>query len=353
MLSGNARYLIASPSRPRWRRLAVGLLGPLISAGAIVIVLQTVDIGQTAEALADTNLAVLAPCLALIAAGIALRAMRWQRLLVPAANRALPVRRIAPVVLIGYLANAVLPARLGEPIRAYLLARREGLNAFEVFGTALLERILDVAVLAVMAFLASLAVGAPAWVVQLTGIAAAGAFVVIGALTLGGLGPVLRFLHRLADHGRFAAARMILTRLDQVAQGFGGRSQRLPVAQAAGLTVVIWLVDATVCWLAARSLGSDMSLAAALLVIGVGALGTSIPSAPGAIGTFELAASAAARAVGLAPPAALSLAIVVHATTLLPVALAGAAAMLAMGLGSLSDLARAATESPEPRNGEN
>lgn len=353
MLSGNARYLIASPSRPRWRRLAVGLLGPLISAGAIVIVLQTVDIGQTAEALADTNLAVLAPCLALIAAGIALRAMRWQRLLVPAANRALPVRRIAPVVLIGYLANAVLPARLGEPIRAYLLARREGLNAFEVFGTALLERILDVAVLAVMAFLASLAVGAPPWVVQLTGIAAAGAFLVIGALTLGGLGPVLRFLHRLADHGRFAAARMILTRLDQVAQGFGGRSQRLPVAQAAGLTVVIWLVDATVCWLAARSLGSDMSLAAALLVIGVGALGTSIPSAPGAIGTFELAASAAARAVGLAPPAALSLAIVVHATTLLPVALAGAAAMLAMGLGSLSDLARAATESPEPRNGEN
>lgn len=353
MLSGNARYLIASPSRPRWRRLAVGLLGPLISAGAIVIVLQTVDIGQTAEALADTNLAVLAPCLALIAAGIALRAMRWQRLLVPAANRALPVRRIAPVVLIGYLANAVLPARLGEPIRAYLLARREGLNAFEVFGTALLERILDVAVLAVMAFLASLAVGAPAWVVQLTGIAAAGAFLVIGALTLGGLGPVLRFLHRLADHGRFAAARMILTRLDQVAQGFGGRSQRLPVAQAAGLTVVIWLVDATVCWLAARSLGADISLAAALLVIGVGALGTSIPSAPGAIGTFELAASAAARAVGLAPPAALSLAIVVHATTLLPVALAGAAAMLAMGLGSLSDLARAATESPEPRNGEN
>jgi uncharacterized protein (TIRG00374 family) len=146
---------------------------------------------------------------------------------------------------------------------------------------------------------------------------------------------------------------MVLTRLDQVAQGFGGRSKRRPVAEAAGLTIVIWLVDATVCWLAALSLGSEISPAAALLVIGVGALGTSIPSAPGSIGTFELAASAAARAVGLAAPAALSLAIVVHAITLIPVALAGAAAMLAMGLGSLSDLARAATESPEPRNGEN
>ena len=352
MLSGNARCLIANPSRPRWRSLAVGLLGPLISAGAIVIVLQTVDIGQTAEALAHTNLAVLAPCLGLVAAGIALRAMRWQRLLVPAANRAVQVRRIAPVVLIGYLANAVLPARLGEPIRAYLLARREGLHAFEVLGTALLERILDVAVVAMMAFLASLSVGAPSWVVQLTGVAAGGGFLIIGVLTLGGLWPVLRFLHRTADHGRFAAAEMILTRLDQVAQGFGGRSQRRPVAEAAGLTVVIWLVDATVCWLAALSLGRDISLAAALLIIGVGALGTSIPSAPGSIGTFELAASAAARAVGLAAPAALSLAIVVHAITLIPVALAGAAAMLAMGLGSLSELARAAKEAGDEKNGE-
>jgi hypothetical protein len=254
--------------------------------------------------------------------------------------------------LIGYLANAVLPARLGEPIRAYLLARREGLHAFEVLGTALLERILDVAVLAMMAFLASLAVGAPSWVVQLTAVAAAGGFLIIGVLTLGGLWPMLRFVHRMADRGRFAAAGMILTRLDQVAQGFGGRSQRRPIAEAAGLTVLIWLVDTTVCWLAALSLGSDISLAPALLIIGVGALGTSIPSAPGSIGTFELAASAAARAVGLAAPAALSLAIVVHAITLIPVALAGAAAMLAMGLGSLPDLARAAKDAREPRNRE-
>lgn len=352
MLSGNARYLIASPSRPRARRLVAGLLGPLISAGAIVIVLQTVDIGQTAEALADTKLLILAPCLALVAAGIGLRAVRWQRLLVPAANRAVPVRRITPVVLIGYLANAALPARLGEPIRAYLLARREGLNAFEVLGTALLERILDVAVLAVMAFIASVAIDAPLWVLRLTGVAAAGGFLIIGALTLGGLRPVLRFLHRMADHSRIAAAGIVLTRLDQLALGFGGRSQRLPVAEAAGLTVVIWLVDTTVCWLAARSLGFDISLAAALLIIGVGALGTSIPSAPGSLGTFELAASAAARAVGMVAPAALSLAIVVHVTTLLPVALAGAAAMLGMGLGSLSVLARAARESGEPRSGE-
>jgi glycosyltransferase 2 family protein len=290
---------------------------------------------------------VLAPCLLLVAVGIALRSLRWQRLLVPIADHAPPVRRITPVVLIGYLANAALPARLGEPTRAYLLARREALNVFEVLGTVLLERILDVAVLAVMAFLAAMAVGAPPWVVQLTGVAAAVGFVIIAVLTVVGLGPLLRFLDWMAHASRFAAARTILTWLEQVAQGFGGRSRRLPVAQATGLTVGIWLIDSSICWLAARSLGIELDPAAALLIIAVGALGTSLPSAPGSIGTFELAATAAARAMGLTAPAALSLAILVHATTLLPVVLAGAAAMLALGLGSLTDLAQAARESEE------
>jgi glycosyltransferase 2 family protein len=67
-----------------------------------------------------------------------------------------PVRRIVPVLLIGYLGNAVLPARLGEPIRAHLLARREGLSSALVFGTAVLERIIDLATLAIIAFAAAL-----------------------------------------------------------------------------------------------------------------------------------------------------------------------------------------------------
>lgn len=323
----------------------------MISLGAIVLVLRSVELGQTAEALSHTQLVLLVPCIVLVGAGVFLRALRWQRLL-PTDHRRVPVRRITPILLVGYLGNSVLPARLGEPIRAYLLARREGLSSFEVLGTALIERIVDVAVLATMAFLASMAVGGPAWVVQLTGVAAGGASGIVIALTLVGLGPAVRFLEWVADHLQLAAAQAIVTRMHRFAQGFGGRSQRRPVAEAAGLTVPIWLVDASICWLAAQSLGSDLSPAYALLIVAVGALGTSIPSAPGYIGTYELAASAAAHAVGLAAPAALSLAIVIHAVTLLPVALAGGVALLALGSGSLFRLAEAATESREPTDGE-
>jgi glycosyltransferase 2 family protein len=324
----------------------------LISLGAIVVVLRSVDLDQTAAALSHTNVLLLAPCILLVGAGIALRAWRWQRLLPMPEGRAVPVGRIVPILLIGYLGNTVLPARLGEPIRAYLLARREGLSSFEVLGTALIERIVDLCVLSVMAFVAAWAIAAPAWVVQLTGVAAAGSLVMILALTVVGLGPVVALLERATRRVHAPGAATLVVRLERFARGLGGQSQRIPVAQAAGLSIPIWLVDTTTCWLVAQSLGAGLSPASALLVIAVGALGTSVPSAPGYIGTYELAASAAARAVGLAAPAALSLAIVIHVVTLLPVALAGAASMLVIGSGSLLDLAHAAGETDATAEGE-
>ena len=94
----------------------------------------------------------------------------------------------------------------------------------------------------------------------------------------------------------------------------------------------------------ALALGVSLPFAGALLVVGVGALGTSIPSAPGYVGTYELAASATAGALGASGAAALGLAVVLHATTLLPVALSGAVALLLMGRGGLLRLAHEATE---------
>lgn len=325
------------------RRLAIGIVGPLLSIAALAVVLSSVDIRSTGHAISRAQPLALIPILLLVAVGMSLRSWRWQRLL-PVTQPRIPVRRIVPVVLIGYLGNSVLPARLGEAIRAYLLARREGMSSFEVLGTALLERIVDVAVLALLAFVCAVAVGAPTWVLQLTAVAATGGAAIVAILTLIGLGPVLRVLHRYA--GRVPRADQVLTRLDRFASGIGGRAQRGPVAQAALLSVPIWMVDASICWVVAAGLGLAVDPPRALLIVAVGALGTSIPSAPGYIGTYELAASAAGRAVGLDLSAAFALALVLHAVTLIPVALAGAASLVALGAGSLREIAAEATQEP-------
>ena len=328
------------------RRFALTISGLLISLVAIYLLLRSVDARQLVETLARAQAVPVLAALPLIAAGILLRSLRWQRLL--ARDALVPVLRIVPVLLIGYLGNAVLPARLGEPIRAYMLARREGLSSARVFGTALLERIVDLATLAVIAFAVALTLPVPGWVVQLTGIAALGGGGVVMLLAWLGLEPLVAALRRVI-RGDTQLRKSMVTALERFARGMGGQAQRLPIGQAVALSVPIWLIDGAICWLVAQSLGLGLALSGALLVIGVGALGTSVPSAPGYLGTYELAVSATARGLGVSPEGALGLALLLHATTLLPVALGGAVSLLTLGDGNLLALAREAA--PGERRG--
>ena len=328
------------------RRVALSLLGLAASAIAVLVLVRSVDLGLTAQAIGSASILPLVPTVPLVAVGIALRSWRWQRLL-PGTGSSVPVRRIVPVVLIGYLGNSVLPARLGEPIRAYVLARQESLSFAAVFGTALLERIVDLTVLALMAFGAAVAVQAPAWAVQLLAIAATGGSIIIAVLVVFGLEPSLRFAHRSLRRLGAGGVDRLLAPFERFAGGIGGRSRRGPLFQATVLSVLIWLVDGTITWLVAGSLGIGFSLAAAVLVVGVGGLGTSIPSAPGYVGTYELAMSTIARALGAAPETALGFALVLHVITLTPVALGGIVSLLTLGNGDLLALARASAVEQE------
>ncbi len=84
-------------------------------------------------------------------------------------------------MLIGYLGNAVLPARLGDPIRAVLVGRRETIPASSAFGSVVLERAIDTLTLALIAAPAAALAGAPDWAVRTAVLAAvlAGAVIVI------------------------------------------------------------------------------------------------------------------------------------------------------------------------------
>jgi uncharacterized membrane protein YbhN (UPF0104 family) len=114
---------------------------------------------------------------------------------------------------------------------------------------------------------------------------------------------------------------------------------------ATGISAICWLLDAGSFWLAAQAVGVDLAYVAAVVVGAVSVLGTAVPSAPGYVGTFELAAAGTAVAVGVAGAQALALAVVVHVTTLVPLALGGAISLAAMG-ANIGEVARAAKITP-------
>jgi uncharacterized protein (TIRG00374 family) len=332
----------ATPSKVGGRRgsLAIRLVGLLVSLAALWLVLHSVDLGACATVLSHADPVPLAACLAIIAVQVVLRSVRWRLLLPPPPSGGRTgLMRIVPVLLVGYLGNAVLPARLGEPIRAYLVARREELDAVEAFGSVVLERVVDTATLAVMAFVAAVAVNAAGWIVQATGIAAFVASTFTGALVIVGPGRLVR-LTRLAVAHLPVADRLepILRRLGDFARGIDRPSRSSAVLVAVVVSAACWVLDATTFWLVARSIGTPVSPAAALVIGAVTVLGTALPSAPGYVGTFELAAATTAQALGVAAAPALALAVLAHAMTVIPTASGGAVSLVAMNarLGRLA-----------------
>ena len=320
--------------------LLIRLIGLLVSCGALWIVIHSVDLAACATVLSHSNPVPLVACLAVIATQVVLRSIRWRLLLPPMPGGGQPqLMRIIPVLLVGYLGNAVLPARLGEPIRAYLVAQREKLDAVEAFGSVVLERVVDTATLAVIACVAAVTVNAPSWIVQATAVAAIIGIAVTAALVVVGPGRLVGLTRRIVARSPVAArSEPILKRLDDFARGIERPSRSGAVVVAAFISAACWGFDATTFWLVAQSIGSPISPAAALLIGAVSVLGTALPSAPGYVGTFDLAAATTAQALGVAAAPALALAVLAHAITVLPTASAGAISLVAMNarLGRLA-----------------
>ena len=116
--------------------IAIGL-----SAGLLTLFLATVDIRRMLDSLAGASYGYLAPGIALYFVGVWIRTLRWQALL--RHLKSAPVARLFPVVVVGYMANHLLPMRIGELVRSYHVSEREGVSKASAFATIMIERVMD------------------------------------------------------------------------------------------------------------------------------------------------------------------------------------------------------------------
>ncbi len=338
-------------SASRARRVGTGLLGLLISAVAIAVLVTVIDVRQTAETLGQTNLWLVAATLLLVPGQIILRTLRWRLLLPlrPDGQRS-TVSRVMPVLLVGYLGNLILPARLGEPARAYLLARREQIGFARVLGSVLLERVIDLASLALVAVFAALQSGAPEWIVRGMIVVAAVGFALTALLVASGIARAVAILARLLGT-RAERVRAAITHAIHFGEGANGGGWG-PLAIAVVLSTVTWAFVAGTYWLSAQALGIDIRISASMLVAAVATLGTAIPSAPANIGTYEVATVVVLTALGVPAHEALAMALLTHAIVTVPFAITGAVAVAQLSV-SLTDVAEEASAAlPPPSSAE-
>jgi uncharacterized protein (TIRG00374 family) len=215
-----------------------------------------------------------------------IRGWRWDRMLDSAQAARIPgavvppTPRLAEIVLLAYFANSLVPAKLGDAYRAYLL-RREGNIPFSAgFGTILAERVVDAMMLAVVLAGSALVVFGRQMPAQATPALSLGAFVVIVGL----VGLAVMWLTR-DTIARFLPARAqeMYTRLHGAVFG----ALRRP-ALVFGIGLLLWFGDGMRVWFVARSLDAGISPIVAILIATMGALLTVIPFTPAGLGVVEL-----------------------------------------------------------------
>jgi uncharacterized protein (TIRG00374 family) len=325
---------VADPERSRrvtrLRRLILALVGLGVSAAALLLLGQLVDAQATLELLGRTDPLPILVALIVLAAQLVLRSIRWSYLLPSDAGARVRPVGLLPVLLVGYLSNIVLPARLGEIVRAYLVTRREPVALSVSLGVVFLERVLDLASLAVVGFAAASLAGAAAWMITGTALVAAAALAIVAFLVIVGIGRVVSWGESLLGSGS-----SIVTRVGAVLGRFGqgaGEQPRSTIALAFAISVTCWLLDGTTFWLMARAISADLDWGTCLLMAAITTLGTAIPSAPGYVGTYELAAVAAGTAVGVPADVSFAVALLAHAVTAIPLVLGGIASLIGMSV---------------------
>lgn len=337
--------LNASSATSRVRRAGVAVLGLIVSVLSLLLVARSVDLAETARILANAAMAPLILAEAVFLAGLGFRIVIWRVLLPDRSDGSrVTAARLTPVLMVSLLGNLLLPARLGEVVGAYLISRRENLSLGSAFGSVALQRIIDTAALAVMAFLAAATAGAASWIVQGTGLLAVAGIVLVIALSTTGLRPVVHLLGRFASVSALRRPVLaIVRRLERFVYWSGGAHRRRAIGLALAVSVGAWLCNAVVFWLAGWAVGASLSPAGALLLMAVTVLATAIPSAPAYVGTFELAAVTVAVSLGVPGGTALALAVLAHALGILPTAIGGPLALASLG-GGLRNLSVAAVE---------
>ena len=328
----------------------------LVTVALIALFLRQADLSAVGRELAHAHLGgVLLAFLASVST-FTFRTFRWQYLLLPRGH--VPFAPALRATIIGFGANAMLPGRVGEVLRPYLLARKLNLDPTATFATIVLERALDIITLLLL-FAFSVALldtgfavndGQMLRAVQFGGLIAA-------AAALGGLGVAFVFAghaervavvtERLTRRLPARFGRLAVKLVAAFGQGFAVLRTPAALALAFVWSVAVWLSIALTTWAMAWAFGLPLTFAGTFTVLMFLAVGVSVPT-PGAVGAFHESVRLALTSLYAADnDRAVAYAVALHALSFIPVSVATLVLIAREGLTlrRIEDITRTAVPS--------
>ena len=316
------------------------LLGVLISILFLYLALSGLKFDKVWETLQNANYIWLIPGVAMYFLAVWVRTWRWHYLLRPLKN--ISTKTMFPIVAIGYMGNNIYPARAGEILRAIVLKRKEGVPISASLATIIVERIFDGVVMLGFVFLnlpelAKLTTDS-GFVGNIQTLAVWGAVAFIGALLVFLLAAM--FPKTAEKWARFFINNLVPKKWQEKIGDFtfrflsGLESLRSPweALMIFFTSTIIWLLETGKYWFVMHAFPFEVSFFALMLMNGIVNLATTIPSAPGYVGTFDAPGIALLKAYNVPGAIAAGYTLVLHVALWVPITALGAYYFIREGL---------------------
>lgn len=305
-------------------------VGIAVSTFFMVLLFRKIDFGQLGMALRSVDYRYIVLSVVFTFFSYFLRAVRWRYLLISV--KKIPLLSLYPATIIGYMANNLLPARLGEFVRAHILARREQLETPTVFASLVIDRLFDGFTVLVMLLITLFTVRLP------LGMEDAAI-----ALKKGGVAMfllycvVLVFLYLLKQQTMrtLSFVRLLLKPFPQrfsekmipmLGSFIGGIRLSSRIGHIAAIilsSILIWTFAVLPVDMTLRSFGINLPITASMFIMVLLVFAVMVPASPGFIGTYHYACYKGLSAFGIPEATSLSIALIIHGTAFFPVIIAG------------------------------
>jgi glycosyltransferase 2 family protein len=261
-----------------WRDFGRAAIGTAIGLFLGWLVLRQTNLREIQTILLNVERKWLFSAIAVYAISFLVRIVRW-RILLSGVKR-LSLGSVGAALLIGFAANYLLPARLGELFRADFAGRRYQLSRSAVVASIFVERVFDGLIVVLCLVLGRLFMSHHPLLSFLTTVSALLFLGLFGVLWLLSYGIGLTWLPRLPS--------VVQSRLNHFRSGLSGLQNRA-FGQVAGLSVVVWVFEGLTLWSTLRAVGVNLGFKQMLTVVGLVDLSALIPSPPGFLGTYQYA----------------------------------------------------------------
>ena len=303
------------------------IFGLLIGAVFMYFAFRKVDFAQMGASFKQANYWYLLVAISVTFVSHWLRAVRWQYLMAPIQK--VKTRHLFTALIIGYMANTFTPAHLGEFLRAYVLGQKSQVRTSCVFGTIVIERIIDVFTLLFLMAFAFIVFPFPDWVTKSGYVTFAGVVVLFILLILmkRHRETSLRILNKILK----PLPKKISSKVDGLFHSFldgvvGLKNWRHYVLTAV-LSLFIWAGYGVANQMTLYSFGFvskfDLPWTAALVILVITTISVIVPSSPGYVGTYHWLCQLSLGLFAVPKSEALSYAFVLHGINFLPILIVG------------------------------